>query len=525
MHAHSPAPAQSLRRVLQGLLLPVSASCWVACTPPSSLPATATPAPSLPTCVRNAKEPNVSSTSAHDGRLLIVKAFPSKTLGNTRNLRIYLPPSYASATTRKYPVLYMHDGQNLFDASSAAFGVEWQVDETIDNLEKSGWIRETIVVGIDNTGGRMEEYTPSEDDGSGGKGDLYARFVIGEVMPWVDSHFRTQCEAKNTGLAGSSLGGLISLYMGWEYPEHFGNVAAMSTSLWWDSNDLLKQITADKDSRPAIKLWVDVGTGEGDDSDGDGLTYMVEDARELTSVALSKGFSFGSNLGFFEQIGVGHNEAAWASRFEKVPTFFFGLNNSSVVQKLTLIPYGDQVGATGLNILPTQVQAEYLAFPAMTVPASKVQFGNLTPELATFDANGWITGHKAGTAQFSATYGKVSTNASLPVIPYLSDLVDLTIDVTVPQNTPPDATVFISGSIDAVGSWDPEAVPLIQRDAYLWEITLSLPRGTQFEYKFTRGSWNTVEKDEKCAEVQNRIIEAGPTVEEVTVENWADRCQ
>lgn len=510
---------------LKVLPLLTALSLLLGCTPPGALPPTATPETALPTCVRNAKSPTVNVTSSHGGRMDVVQSFPSVMLGNTRNLRIYLPPSYKTETTRQYPVLYMHDGQNLFDAASAAFGVEWQVDETVDAQYAAGTINEAIVVGIDNTGARMSEYTPTESDGQGGKGDVYARFVIGEVMPWVDTHYRTKCDAANTGLAGSSLGGLISLYMGWHYPQHFGKVAAMSTSLWWDDNALLKELQAYSGTRPAIKLWVDVGTGEGDDSDGNGLTYMVEDARALVSTALSKGFTYPNSLGFFEQVGVGHNEAAWASRFDQVSWYFFGRNTNVTVKGLNLIPYGDAVGATGLTRIPSQLQVGYVAYPLMTVPPTLAALTSTTPDVATIDTSGWITGKKEGTAILTATYKKVSTQAQLNVIPYLSDMVDMTLEVEVPGNTPSDATVYIAGSIEDVGGWDPSAVPLIQRDPHRWDITLSLPRGLQFEYKFTRGSWGTVEKDDKCSEIQNRVSTAAPTTESMTVLNWADRCQ
>lgn len=135
-------------------------------------------------------------------------------LGNSRSLRIYLPPSYGTRSDLRYPVLYMHDGQNLFDARSAAYGVEWGIDETMDRLIAEGKMAEAIVVGIDNTPERIAEYTPCCDpQHGGGKLEQYESFIVDTVKPYIDRTYRTLPGKEHTALMGSSLGGIASVHM------------------------------------------------------------------------------------------------------------------------------------------------------------------------------------------------------------------------------------------------------------------------------------------------------------------------
>ena len=148
-------------------------------------------------------------------------------LDNKRDILVYLPRSYATSD-RSYPVLYMQDGQNLFDQETS-FAGEWQVDEAMERLAEDEAL-EAIVVGIPNAGeSRLAEYSPFADRRfGGGKADAYLRFVLGTVKPLVDRKFRTQRERESTGIAGSSMGGLLALYAFFEYGESFGRVGAVS---------------------------------------------------------------------------------------------------------------------------------------------------------------------------------------------------------------------------------------------------------------------------------------------------------
>jgi len=149
-----------------------------------------------------------------------------------RRIWVYLPPDY-NQSNRRYPVLYMHDGQNLFDQATS-FAGEWQVDETLERLFKEKGFA-IIVVGIDNGGERrIDEYSPwvNSEYGRGGEGDAYVRFIVETLKPYIDSKYRTL--PNETGIMGSSLGGLISIYAGFKYPEVFKYVGAMSPAFWFN---------------------------------------------------------------------------------------------------------------------------------------------------------------------------------------------------------------------------------------------------------------------------------------------------
>jgi predicted alpha/beta superfamily hydrolase len=244
--------------------------------------------------------------------------FHSKFLPTDRDVLVYLPPGYGRETKRRYPVLYLHDGQNLFDgATSFIPGQEWRVDETAQSLIESRAIEPVIIVGIYNTGKeRVEEYTPSADPKYkvGGKAELYGRLLVEELKPFIDSHYRTKADAKNTGLGGSSLGGLVTMYLGLHYPNVFGKLAVVSPSVWWDNRRILGDVASFGSNRHA-RIWLDMGTDEG--------ANAAADARTLRDALVSKGWHLDSDLKYFEAQGAKHSETAWAQRVDPILRFLF----------------------------------------------------------------------------------------------------------------------------------------------------------------------------------------------------------
>lgn len=164
---------------------------------------------------------------------VVAESLPMPQLGRTRRIWVYLPAGYARDTAR-YPVLYLHDGQNLFDAATSYAG-EWGVDETLDSLARAG-DRGAIVVGIDNAGERrMDEYNPwkaADPRQGGGEGEAYVRWVVETLKPWIDARYRTLTGPAHTTVGGSSMGGLISLYATLTRPATFGNGLVFSNSTW-----------------------------------------------------------------------------------------------------------------------------------------------------------------------------------------------------------------------------------------------------------------------------------------------------
>ncbi len=169
------------------------------------------------------------------GRRETHEGWYSHFLGNRRTLTVYVPPGYDADVKRRYPVLYLHDGQNLFDPARATFGVAWDADATAERLILARRIPPLLLVGIDNTPDRMDEYAYHHDaeEQTGGRGPLYARFVLEEVKPFIDGRYRTRPDRRHTAVMGSSMGGLISLSMAREHSERFGLCGVASPSLWW----------------------------------------------------------------------------------------------------------------------------------------------------------------------------------------------------------------------------------------------------------------------------------------------------
>lgn len=258
------------------------------------------------------------------GDVRLHKDFHSKILNNDRHVIVYLPPGYDANQNKRYAVFYMHDGQNLFDgATSFIAGQEWRVDETAQALIESGKIEPLIIVGVYNTGTeRVNEYTAVRDAKykAGGKGDLYGRFLVEELKPFIDSTYRTKKDAKHTGLGGSSLGGLISLYLGLKYPNIFTRIAVVSPSVWWADNEIV-QFTKNESRKPALRIWLDVGTKEGRDDKEARST--VDGARMLKRVLIEKGWQEGKDFRYLEAAGAEHNEKAWAARTAAILEFLF----------------------------------------------------------------------------------------------------------------------------------------------------------------------------------------------------------
>jgi predicted alpha/beta superfamily hydrolase len=257
------------------------------------------------------------------GDVRLHKGFHSKILSNDRDVIVYLPPGYESSKNKRYSVFYMHDGQNLFDgATSFIPGQEWQVDETAERLIAAGKIEPLIVVGVYNTKDRIDEYTPAADAKykQGGKADLYGRMLVEELKPFIDSHYRTKKDAKHTGLGGSSLGGLASLYLTLKYPKVFGRAAVVSPSVWFANKQIVHHIAA-LAKRPTLRLWIDMGTKEGRTPAE--MQQSLDDARLLRDTLVKKGWRLENDLKYFEAAGAEHNEAAWAARVESILTFLF----------------------------------------------------------------------------------------------------------------------------------------------------------------------------------------------------------
>ena len=264
------------------------------------------------------------------GRLVYWTDFPSAILGPTRHVEIWLPPGYDSATTTRYPVLYMSDGQNLFDPRIANTGTDWGVDESVVRLVQRGVMPPIIVVGVWSTAQRMPEYDPWGD------APKYARFLIEELMPRVNREFRTLTGPRNTAHMGSSMGGLLSYYLVSHHPEVFGACGCVSTH-FPISDAVVARVapgmvtTANPDTTPYIVRDINAGfrlprgTRYMFDYGSLGLDSAYGPTHEIVRQwMLRQGFVDGRDFVIRRYEGATHNEASWRARLDDEMTWLFG---------------------------------------------------------------------------------------------------------------------------------------------------------------------------------------------------------
>jgi predicted alpha/beta superfamily hydrolase len=270
-----------------------------------------------------------SQSTASPGSQLRLHEFTSRIFGNTRNLRVLLPPGYDEEqnSAKRYPVLYLNDGQNLFDVSTSMFNpVEWQVDETVKKLLEQNRIRPLIVVGVDNPGKRERpvEYLPYPDaylspPVPSPRGKEYPDFLIGEVMPFINRSYRTRTDPESTGLGGSSYGAVAALYTIISRPGVFGRALLESPSLYISDNRLLKD-SANVRQWPE-RVYVAIGTRETGDASGD--LEAVALVSRFAGILKNAGLDRKRLLVVIDEGGV-HREDAWGRRLGRALEFLYG---------------------------------------------------------------------------------------------------------------------------------------------------------------------------------------------------------
>lgn len=272
----------------------------------------------------------------------------SPQLNQTRAYRVYLPRGYDQNTTRRYPVLYIHDGQNIFDAGS--FGT-WAAGPTLTNLQATGQMQEVICVGLDNIGDtRRADYSAPGDNS--GRADLYVRYILETVKPHIDSGYRTLTDPANTAALGSSMGGVVSQYMGYDWNANFKRVGCLSTAYW-----LIPNYTAYLKSQPAradLRMYMDVGdtgsTSGGNNNDGYWESYGVRDNFVQGAAGTSK-YQLEGQYKFFVGFGQNHNETSWAARLPGALTFLFpGQGEPNQLLRTMFSPSWDLTGDGKMTI-------------------------------------------------------------------------------------------------------------------------------------------------------------------------------
>ncbi len=262
-----------------------------------------------------AKRPEPTLTGdirRHDG-------FRSDILDNERTLIVYIPPGYDEKPDARYPVLYMHDGQNIFDASTSFAGHEWRVDEAAEQLILAGQIEPIIIVGMYNNSQRMSEYNAGDRDADGTD---YTQFVVDEVKPFIEKTYRADAGSGKTGVAGSSMGGLISLYMAQVHPDVFGRCAIVSPALGIQNRRYLDSLLIeDATWMRGTYFWLDMGTAEARASS---QNLVVQHTRDLAALFYRAKLDGGMDYQYVEVEGGEHNEQAWSRRIDAILRYLYG---------------------------------------------------------------------------------------------------------------------------------------------------------------------------------------------------------
>lgn len=267
-------------------------------------------------------------STASPNVVLLNKQFPVASLNRTRAIWLYLPPSYHMDSIKKYPVVYMLDGQNLFDAALAYAG-EWKVDESLDQWHQNEQM-DFIVVGIANgESQRLNEYSPwVNHQYGGGEGALFLQFITEELKPYIDAHYRTKTEAASTAIAGSSMGGLFSFYAGFQRPDVFSKIGAFSSSFWF-SPMVFTWIAQQPLGTLNNKVYLTAGTAEG--------STQVADMLKMRDLLIQNGFNV-YHLKADTDAGKGHNESYWAEKFPVVLRWLFEEGTTASKQQTAYDP-------------------------------------------------------------------------------------------------------------------------------------------------------------------------------------------
>jgi predicted alpha/beta superfamily hydrolase len=246
------------------------------------------------------------------GKIIKHEAFPVKGLPS-RDILVWLPPSYDSAANRKYPVLYMHDGQNVFDPKTSwVTHKDWRLDETCDYLIRNHRMEEVIIVAVYSNKNRLVELAPGKE------GTLYKKFFVEDLKPFIDKTYRTQTDPAHTAVMGSSMGGLMAFMLAWEYPDVYGMAGCLSPAFRYLKHDYTKTVAADKGPHRNIKIWIDNGTTDLEPVLQPGIDDMM-------SVLRSQNYSFE----WYLDQGASHTETAWAARAWRPLLYFFASKSSS----------------------------------------------------------------------------------------------------------------------------------------------------------------------------------------------------
>ncbi len=488
-----------------------------------------------------AKDPGVSDPGPVEARQMItLSGFESKVLGNTRDIFIRLPDSYATSAD-SYPVVYMHDGQNIF-SPGGPFGC-WYVENAVKALTDAHAMKDVIIVGIGNTSARIPEYNYGDFyDVNGahqtGGVESYAQFVMTELMPCINEQFRTRTGPANTAIVGSSYGGMASLYFAWFHSDVFGMAGCFSSTLryldpttsQWLETPLLRAIKESSGPKKPVRFWLYAGDREKLDPENDGMYNYAEWTYSLAHTLLGKGWVNEDDLLFEIGRNETHSETSWSKYAGKPFQFFFGTDTTFTPTALSA-----RLTASDLD-LDKVAKASYLLAKVSYANGltAEVPFTSLTS--CTIDRPTYLDNAQGVfslaegvsitppvVVNITAAYKGFESSAALNIVQNISTEVPITFTVTTPDNS--GDTIYLIGSFC---SWKFSGAVVLNKTGSAdgkstYVGTTPLKKGAVVEFKFCAGSaWSYEEQTAEGASIPNRKFEVGtsPTKYEGTVLQW-----
>lgn len=444
-----------------------------------------------------------------ESKIIILKDFHATKLNNNRDIYIYLPPNYDKDKNKYYPVLYMHDGQNLFYTSKSFTGSSWNMKTTTDRLINERKIEEIIIVGISNTQDRWSEYTHYmsqvmvlEDDAIEKveldwevKGILYEDFLINDLKPYIDEHFRTLKDKENTALMGSSMGGLVTFNIGFRHPEVFSKLGIMSPAFHW-SNSKTFNI-----KHEPLKIWMDAGEYENN---------YVENSKKAIQILLNKGYIQGKDLFYYEHPKAVHSEISWADRVELPLLYLFGKIGKVASCEL----FGRNV--IGLKEMKQHINTVTCYDSGFKMSDMVGNYIVLNPEIIEIKSDGTITPKACGSTKVIYSINGIKTIRTYSVIEELSDYIKITVNLKTPENTPLDDKICIHLNVNNL-------IRLNKVNDRLYRREILIQRDWKVPYGFSRGKFGTEAIDENGSFAYYGVIDAKKD-EEINYEvfRWMD---
>ncbi|UTR16851.1 alpha/beta hydrolase-fold protein [Salipaludibacillus sp. LMS25] len=434
-------------------------------------------------------------------KVIINENFYSTVLENSRKIVIYLPRSYEKVLNKRFPTVYIHAGQRIFDPIKEN-EESWKVHKVADKLIKEKKIEEVIIIGIAHK--RITDTNEfchfiSPDKHVRCSGLLYEKFIINELKPYIDSHYRTLPDCDNTALIGSSAGGLSTYHIGFRNPDIFGKIGLMSPFFVKvnDNDHSETKLYNEFGKKENLNIWIDIGGAEG--------MFLVRHVRNVADNLVKAGYKYGEELVYYQDPNGAHFEKDWGERVHLPLLYFFG----DIGHPQSIILDGRNiVGLKGIEVKVNPIITYDSGFIMSHIDGEYIVS---RPNILEIRRDGTIIPKNEGTSLVTFISKGLKATKEYKVIKELSECVNVSMTVNVPENTPENDHIYIS-----------TGMILNKVDNYQYEGNFKLPRDLACEFKFSRG-FRLFEVKRDGSPMNNRKFKATKDLKlNYTVENWID---